>query len=225
MLTKSQEKIIASLSTKKGREAHGLCLVEGQKIIDTAGDFIEYTFGSQDSPRFNRLVTTETPQSRAAVARIPVWSMEDIARRNCIIFLDGVQDPGNVGAILRLCLGFDASVVLIESADPTNPKVIRSSVGALFHVPWTQSERNHIHDIITYFSRPVFRLEKKKNAKDISRISLSTPLILVAGSEGKGIREDISGTSIYIPHTNLLESLNVGHALAIALYKIRYGYV
>lgn len=220
MLSKNQEKIIKSLSTKKGREEHGLCLVEGHKVIELARDFIEYTFGQKDSPRFNSLVTTETPQSRAAVARIPRWDIKDITRCDVIVFLDGVQDPGNVGAIFRLCLGFDASLILIESADPANPKVIRSSVGALFQVPWIHVERMSVSHILSAVSRPIFRLEKKEKALEISQAHIKLPIVLVVGSEGRGIQENIVGTTLTIKHNQAIESLNVGHALAIALYTL-----
>jgi TrmH family RNA methyltransferase len=221
MLTRAQERMIISLSTKKGRHTHGLCLVEGKKAIDMAGAYVEYSFTVKDSPRFYALVTTETPQSHAAVARIPVWTKEDIAKRDCIIILDGVQDPGNVGAIFRLALGFDASLALVESVDPASPKVIRSSAGAFFQVPWIHIKRDRIHENITYFSRPIFRLEKKKDAQNISRATLPLPLVLVVGSEGKGIQENIPGASLFISHNTALESLNVAHALAIVLYVIR----
>ncbi len=221
MLTKNQEKIIKSLSTKKGREKHGLCLVEGQKVIDLAGDYSEYSFGPEDSVRFSSLVTTETPQSRAAVARIPVWGIQDITGRDIVVLLDGVQDPGNVGAILRLCLGFGASLVLIESADPASPKVIRSSVGAVFQIPWIHVERKNVSDMLRTVSRPIFRLEKKEGAIDISQAHIHPSIVLVVGSEGRGIQEDIIGTSLTIKHHTALESLNVGHALAIALYTLR----
>lgn len=221
MLSKNQEKIIKSLSTKKGREEYGLCLVEGQKVIDLAGDFIEYTFGADDSPRFDSLVTTEAPQSRAAVARIPKWNIEDVKKHSIIVLLDGVQDPGNVGAIFRLCLGFEAGLILVESADPVNPKVIRSSVGALFQVPWIQIKRADISDAVNVLSRPIFRLEKKEEALEISQAQVKLPIVLVVGSEGRGIQENIAGTSLYVEHNQILESLNVGHALAIALYTLR----
>ncbi len=221
MLTKSQEKLIRSLKTKKARQKHGLCLVEGQKVVALAKDFIEYTFSHKDSSHFEKLVTTETPQFLAAVARIPRWGIENVVSRDIIVLLDGVQDPGNVGAILRLCLGFEASLVLVESVDVTSPKVIRSSVGAIFQTPWIQASRKDVDDIIKKIDHPVYRLEKRKNSVKFDKADIKTPLILVAGSEGKGIRKDIKGESVYIKHDKALESLNVGHALAIALYQIR----
>lgn len=223
MLTKEQEKLIRSLATKKGRESSGLCLVEGEKAIETAGSAVVTTFGPKDTPRFSQLVTTETPQARAAIARIPQWSPRDISGRDVIVVLDGVQDPGNVGSILRLCLGYDASLLLIESADVVSTKVIRSSVGTLFQVPWMRLGRADAVNTLMAFDRPVYRLEKTPEAKKFDPKKIKRPCLLIAGSEGSGIQLVIAGTSVAIPHSKKLESLNVGHALAITLFTVKYG--
>lgn len=220
MLSNSQEKLIRSLHTKKGREKSSLCLVEGVKVIKTANDAVEYTFSKKDTKDFDKLVTTETPQNIAAVASIPNWSLDDIKSHKAIIALDGVQDPGNVGAILRLCLGFDASLILIDSADVTSPKVIRSSVGAMFQVPWMHITAKESAKLLKDLNLPIYRLEKKKGATDIKKSKLKKPLILIAGSEGRGIQSKIKGTSIYIDHNDKLESLNVGHSIAMALFSL-----
>lgn len=222
MLTKEQEKLIRSLATKKGRELSGLCLVEGKKTIETAGRAVVYTFGPKDTSQFARLVTTETPQTEAAVARIPQWTTRDISDRDVIIVLDGVQDPGNVGSILRLCLGYDASLVLVESADVTSTKVIRSSVGTFFQVPWMRLARTSAVKTLVAFNRPVYRLEKVPKAKKFDSQTIQRPCILIAGSEGTGIKLSITGESVAIPHAKKLESLNVGHALAIALFELAH---
>lgn len=220
MLSINQEKLIRSLATKKGREKSGLCLVEGEKVIKTAGNAIKYTFTPKDTPNFGKFVTTETPQNISAVASIPKWTLDDIKSQKIIVILDGVQDPGNVGAILRLCMGFNAGLILIDSADTTNPKVIRSSVGAMFQVPWLRMTSNESIKLIKNLNLPVYRLENKKDAMDLKKSKLKTPLILIAGSEGKGIQSRIEGYSIFINHDNKLESLNVGHSLAIVLSHI-----
>ncbi|MFH1711636.1 MAG: RNA methyltransferase [Patescibacteria group bacterium] len=220
MLSKNQEKVIKSLQTKKGRQKHGLCLVEGSKVIETAGDLVDYTFGPDDVEKFDDLVTTETPQEIAAVARIPEWNLDQIKSHKTIVLLDGVQDPGNVGAILRLCLGLNASLLLIESADVTNPKVIRSSAGAMFQVPWLQIKRSEAKNLIKDLNREIYRLEKSNNAVKLDQDTIKSPALIIAGSEGQGIKLDVGGTSIFIEHDDKLESLNVGHAIAIALYSI-----
>lgn len=219
MLTRAQEKLILSLHHKNGRRKSGQCLVEGAKVIETAGDAVEFVFAASDSDRFDELVTTEAPQLQAAVARVPEWTVEDVTARKTILVLDGVQDPGNVGAILRLCLGFDASLVLVDSADVTNPKVVRSSVGALFQVPWMRVAREEAVDVIAKFERKIFRLEKTSTADSLSAFTEASGRVLIAGSEGTGIHLPVEGSSVAIDHNPALESLNVGHAVAIALAR------
>ncbi|HBU27863.1 TPA: hypothetical protein DEB00_01980 [Candidatus Uhrbacteria bacterium] len=216
MLSNAQEKLIRSLQTKKGRAKHGLCLVEGEKVIEVAGDAVVTRFTRGDVLEFDSLVTTETPQDAAAIARIPVWSLEDIQKAPTILVLDGVQDPGNVGALLRLCLGFSGSVILIDSVDVTNPKVVRSSVGALFQVPWVVVSRSEAEQVIANIGRPVYRLEKGGEA--LERLTEQKEILLVVGSEGNGVQLPIEGVSVAINHSDALESLNVGHAVAIALH-------
>lgn len=226
MLGRSQEKKIRSLRSAKGREKHGLCLVEGGKAIETAGNAVLFTFSSEDTPAFDKLVTTETPQDIAGVASIPEWSLEDVGKYRTVVVLDGVQDPGNAGAILRLCLGFDASLILVESADATAPKVVRASAGAMFHVPWVRILRDKAVTAIKSLNRPIYRLERIRGKSvplsENGFIADSSDAVLIAGSEGRGILLDIPGETVSINHKNELESLNVGHALAIVL-QARYS--
>ena len=222
MLSQGRQKIVRSLQSKKGREKTGLCLVEGEKVIETAGNAIEYRFSKADletEKAFLALVTTDTPQEVAAVAKIPEWTNEEIDAKKTIVILDGVQDPGNVGAILRLCLAFDASLVLIESADVTSPKVVRSSAGALFHVPWAKIDRQKAEAFLKMEGgRMVYRLEKQEGALPLSVMDTTKPAVLIAGSEGKGILLEAEGESVFIEHESVMESLNVGNAVAIALH-------
>ncbi len=224
MLTRAQEKLIFSLHTKSGRRDSGLCLVEGDKVIETAGTAVEFVFTRTDTDQFDRLVTTDTPQASAAVARIPSWTRADVQTKPIIVVLDGVQDPGNVGAILRLCLGFQASLILVESCDVTSPKVVRSSVGALFQVPWLVVARSEAVEVIEGLGGKVFRLEQSvvgnADLRSLRQDQITKPLILIAGSEGSGITLPITAPSISIAHDPALESLNVSQALAIALHEM-----
>jgi TrmH family RNA methyltransferase len=224
MLTTAQEKLIRSLHTKKGRDASGLCLVEGAKVIETAGDSVDFSFSVEDveyESDFLKLVTTKTPQTIAAVAKIPSWTKKEIDAKSTILVLDGVQDPGNVGTILRLCLAFDASLLLIESADVTSSKVIRSSAGAMFQVPWMKVSRPEAAEALLDSDRDIFRLEKVKKSSPVKALQTGKPAFLIAGNEGSGISLTSPGTSISIDHNEAIESLNVGTAVAIAL-QLRY---
>lgn len=226
MLSKSQEQLIRQLHTKKGREKHALCLVEGVKNVEAAKNFIEFTFTQEDTEDFNTLVTTETPQQIAAVARIPEEGDGTIDTMQTILLLDGVQDPGNVGAILRLCIAFNAGLYLVDSADITSPKVIRSSAGAVFQTPWAKLSRataeTYLENASTAKTHTIFRLEKKSSSHPVTELGTPPLAIIIAGSEGNGIQLPIKGVSIAIPHSEQLESLNVTHAVAIALYE-RYA--
>lgn len=218
VLDKAQERILRELQTKKGREERGMFIIEGEKFVKDAGSLVEFTFGPGDTNQFREYVSTETPQTVAAVARIPDCTLGDLKKYPTIVVLDGVQDPGNVGTILRACLGFRASLVLIESADPTNPKTVRSSASAVLRVPWMTVARQDAEEFIHTLARPVYRLELTRHTilpKDIP----SGDVVLIAGNEGKGIRLDVDGTSVKIPHDKALESLNVGMAVGMVLYE------
>ena len=218
VLDKAQERILRDLQTKKGREERGMFIIEGEKFVRDAGDLVEFTFGPRDTNQFREYVSTETPQTVAAVARLPKWTVDDLQKYPTIVVLDGVQDPGNVGTILRACLGFRASLVLIESADPTNPKTVRSSASAILRVPYVTVHRRDAEEFVTSLARPVYRLELTQHTilpKDIAPGDVT----LIAGSEGQGIRLDIEGASVKIPHQKALESLNVAMAVGMVLYE------
>jgi TrmH family RNA methyltransferase len=218
MLSTAQEKLIRSLQTKKGRTESGLCLVEGEKNIVEAKGFIDFTFTAADTKSFTKLLDTVTPQAIAAVAKIPRWESNNLLERPCVVVLDGVQDPGNVGTILRLCLGFNASLLLIESADPSNPKVVRASAGAFFKVPWLEVPRAEAEETIASLGRPIFRLEKNESSV-YNLKKLPKELVLIAGSEGQGIKLQIAGEGLSLPHEPQLESLNVASAITIVLFE------
>jgi RNA methyltransferase, TrmH family len=223
MLTSSQEKLLRLLHTKKGRDAKQQCLVEGARVIATAGNAVAWTFQKKDSRNFTKLVTTTTPQDIAGVANIPQWTIDDVMKKKTIVVLDHVQDPGNVGAIMRLCLGFSASLLLIESADVTSPKVVRSSAGALFSVPWMTMKRAEAPAHIASFNRSIVRLERRRGARTVNTLATKKPTIIVVGSEGDGITLPIDAPSVVIPHDSALESLNVTHAITVALY-VRFSF-
>lgn len=225
MLSNAQQKQIRSLHTKKGRKESGTCLVEGAKVIEAAKDAVLWRFSRVDvetEKEFFALVTTSTPQEQAAIAKTPTFSLSDIKKSKTIVVLDGVQDPGNVGTILRLCHGFSASVILIDSADVTSPKVVRSSVGSLFQVPWMVVKRGDAEQLISELKRTIYRLERRATSITLRELPREDEIILIAGAEGSGIALPVTGTSLVIPHDPSLESLNVASALAIALFH-RYG--
>ncbi|MFA5946081.1 MAG: RNA methyltransferase [Patescibacteria group bacterium] len=221
MITKAQEKLIQELvSNKKTRRERGMFLIEGAKFVKDAKKYLEFSFTSKDSYNFRDLISTETPQSVAGVARIPQFTIENVAKCKVIVVLDNVQDPGNVGTIMRACLAFDAGLILVDSADPTNPKSVRASAAAILKTPWIETGKFEAVEMIAGLDRPVYKLELRAGAKPINEIP-KKPLVLIAGNEGRGVTLEIpDALSTYIPQNVELESLNVAMATTIALYEL-----
>lgn len=217
MLSKAQERILHDLMNRKGREKRGMFLIEGKKFVKEAGTAVEFSFTPRDTNQFREYITTVNPQSVAAVARTPKFTLDDVRTRSTIVVLDHVQDPGNVGAILRACLAFKASAILIESAEVTNPKTVRSAASSILRVPWVALSREEAESILEEIGRPVYRLENRPGAIDVAGAS-AEPSIIIAGNEGGGISLDIAGQSLRVPQEPGLESLNVAQAVTVALF-------
>lgn len=222
MLTKAQERILRELQIKKSRKERGLCIIEGAKFVRDAARYVEFEFTPKDTNQFREYVSTSTPQVVAAVARVPEWRIDDVLARDIVVVLDNVQDPGNVGTVLRVALGFGASVIAVESADITGQKVVRASTSAMFKAPWVEMKREEAEDFFAANPRTTYRLEHRKGAVAPNAIQRG-PMYIVAGNEGGGISLRIDGTSVRIPHDLALESLNVATAVAIILSRLYKG--
>ena len=172
---------------------------------------------------FDALSETRTTQGVIGLFERPHASVADIlARRDTIaVALDGVQDPGNVGTIVRLVAAFDAAGVLIlpGSADPFGPKAIRSSAGAILHVP-----------VASITHEELLRSGASLVATAMSGQATDPPArnaVLVFGNEGTGVSQDLLSRSalLAIPMTSRVESLNVASSAAILLarsYALRF---
>lgn len=218
MLSRTQEKLVRSLLSKKGRRKEGLCLVEGEKIIKELEDLVDFTFTNQDTGNFSDFSDTKTPQGEIAVAKIPKFREDQVMKSERIVLLDHVQDPGNVGAFFRLALGFGFTLILRECADPFAPKVIRSASGASFKVPHIECKLDEAQELVRKSGKQVWKLEMNEHA-----IPFSPEIkegILVFGNEGQGIMGAYEGQSVCIEHADTLESLSVSHAGAIVMHAM-----
>jgi TrmH family RNA methyltransferase len=221
VLEKGQVKLIHDLvRDKKTRRERGLFLIEGAKFVKDARQFLEFSFTDKDVSGFKELISTETPQSVAGVAKIPKFTLDEVKKKRVVVVLDGLQDPGNVGTILRACLAFDAGLILVESTDPTNPKSVRASAAAILKAPWIEVGKFDLDGVLEELNRPVYRLELRKGATPIDDVKYE-PMVIIAGNEGRGITLEVEGaTSIFIPQNAELESLNVAMAVTVALYQL-----
>jgi TrmH family RNA methyltransferase len=223
MLSQGQEKLIKSLHNNKGRTKAGLWLVEGKKFLELAAPNIQLTFTAADTANFRQLTTTDSLPTIAALAQPPKFQPADIKRRKTILLLDNIQDPGNLGTIIRLAGAFDAGLILLNCVDPGNPKVIRSSAGTIFKTPWLDLDWPAAKQLIQELDRPIYRLENNHQAQalDIKSSNLPPEILLVVGSEGQGITVPLPGKTLFINHQPWVESINVATAVAIALF-VRY---
>jgi TrmH family RNA methyltransferase len=175
---------------------------------------------------FQRLSGTETSQGVLALVKPPVWTMEQLFR-GCplVVVLDGVQDPGNAGAIVRAAEAFGATGALFVkgSASPHNPKTLRASAGSLFRVPC-------LHGVDAALAREALERNRVElyagvpapPSRSIGEVDLSAPCALIVGNEAHGVSRELraAATGVFIPTVGV-ESLNAAVAAGIMLYEAR----
>lgn len=164
---------------------------------------------------------TKTPQGMFAAAERFGSPIREDARR--IVVLDGVQDPGNVGTIIRTAeaFGIDGIVYLNNCADRFSPKTLRASMGSVFRVPSLIPTPNSVPKFLEDFT--VFGAILDDTAKRLGEINFPEKTAIVIGSEGGGISseiEKICDEKIYIP-INGAESLNAAIAAAVIMWEMR----
>lgn len=169
-------------------------------------------------PLFHSLSDTKTTQGIIGLFRRPRAALDSLPASGVVCALDSVQDPGNVGTIVRLAAAFDAAgvVALDGSADPFSPKAIRASAGAIFAVTVVQAKR---HDFLKWVDQRNLKLYALDTEGTVTVDGVAKRSAVVFGSEGAGVSDVIAAraTTVRIPMSEKVESLNVGAAAAIVL--------
>ncbi len=251
MISKNKIKLIKSLAQKKYRIKENLFLVEGNKMVNEllASDFdiktiictkqfsdsnknilsegIETIITSQQE--IQKVSLLKTPQQALAVCSIPVPKYTNIIPQQLTLLLDGVQDPGNLGTIIRIADWYGISTIYASpaTADIFNPKVIQASMGAFLRVN------------LCYIKPEEILLEAKNNnipiygtfleGENIYEQTLTKEGIIIMGNEGKGISHNLEkfiSQKILIPsfptgQKKNSESLNVSIATAIVCSEFK----
>lgn len=166
---------------------------------------------------------TETPQGLVALAKLPQFSLEAAMQGDPLLLVAfELQDPGNLGTLLRSAEAFGASAVLLSrgSVNPRNPKVIRASAGSIFRVPCLDGF--DISGLLDIFTQSHMRLlaAVPKAGTDFRKVSYAGSLALLVGNEARGLDEEILrrvGTRLRIPMKQSVESLNAAIATSIIL--------
>jgi TrmH family RNA methyltransferase len=179
---------------------------------------------------FDGAVPSDTPQGVAALVRLKEFSIEDLIERlhvGPIMVLAGLQDPGNLGTILRSAEAFgSAGIVTGEgTVSPFNSKVIRASAGSVFRLPLVVAKSaGGLEEVFSRFKAHGVRLIATSSHKGTSldQAKLIGPVALFVGNEGSGVPRDLISRmdeTVVIPHTPQVESLNAGVAGSIVLYE------
>jgi len=224
------------LGRRSARWDEGAFVVEGKILVEevvAAGWQIEAQFvspGADPVPGSNsvvnelaphvmeRVASTEAPQPVMAVVRMRDQRVSDLAGKPLVVVCDRIADPGNLGTILRSCeaAGVDGVVLVTGSVDPYNPKVVRASAGALFHVPVIADVALHE---LQALQLPLVGTSSHTGTA-FTDADLASPFALVMGSEAHGVDPQMPIDSwLTIPHVGRAESLNVAMATTVVVFE------
>ncbi len=227
-------KKITSLHQKKYRDQYNEFFIEGVKLIKEALEYkidincvlyssenLDYKFGVSTykvtKEIMAKITDTSTPQGIVAVCKIPKY---EIIKKEKLIYLDRVQDPGNVGTIIRTAdaFGFDGVLLSKGCADIYSPKVVRSTMGSLFHLPICQDVSL---DTLKSLNNKIYSSTLDTNTF-INDIKVQPPFVLVIGNEGQGISNEVKNITDEFVKINMVgnaESLNASIAAGILMYE------
>ncbi len=174
---------------------------------------------------FRKLDDAESSQGVIALVSPPTWSLEQaIAERTLTVVLDGVQDPGNAGAIVRAAEAFGATGALFlkGTVSPFNPKTLRAAAGSLFRLPFVHSLDAAVARTALDRAGVDLYAAMPTGSKSLADANLKRPCAIVIGSEGRGVGEPMrrGAIGLSIP-TAQVESLNAAVAAGIVLYEAR----
>ena len=174
---------------------------------------------------FEKISSQKSPQGMLAVLRTLSYKKEDITKGvPLILILEDIQDPGNVGTIFRTAEAAGVTGILISEgcADPLSPKVVRSTMGAIFRMPFviTEDLASSVRELESEgISCYAARLDA---ASEYDKCDLTAPAALLIGNEGNGLSEEVTKAAskgIYIPMSGKTESLNAAVSAAILSYE------
>ena len=184
-------------------------------------------FESVADPVFARMCDTKTPQGILTVAEMPEYTREQLLgsgnRAPLLLVLEDLQDPGNVGTILRTAEGAGVTGIFISgrTADVFQPKVIRSTMGSIYRVPFRREE--DLEDVCDWLKEKQVRIfaAHLRGEKNYREEDYTKGIAFLIGNEGNGLSDKLSGKAdalIRIPMEGSVESLNAAVASALLMY-------
>jgi TrmH family RNA methyltransferase len=257
-LSLSRLKQLRSLATKKGREEKKKFLIEGLRLCQEAfhsdwrietvlytQEFVESKAGKQLIDLVNqnkfpsyqiknavlkKLSDTKTPPGILFEVSIKEFELDSILKKNLILLLDHLQDPGNLGTLIRSAdaFGFGGIILSEGTVELFNPKVVRSTMGSLFHLP-ILTEVN-LPKIIPKLKKENFQILSTdlEEGTDFEEVKLFSKIALIIGNETQGVSSEIfslADEKIKIPLLGKAESLNASVAGGILMYELCRGVI
>jgi TrmH family RNA methyltransferase len=170
------------------------------------------------------LSPAKTPQGVLCVCTIPERAVPETLNGRHYVILDGVQDPGNVGTILRTADAFSADglFLLNACADPYGPKAVRASMGAVFRCPIWSCTPEILHMLLARGGLPLYGAALRADTEDVRQMDFTRAAVAI-GSEGRGLSEEILALcdrTVRIPMNEHCESLNAAAAAAVLLWEM-----
>lgn len=232
-ITKNEIQYIRSLQERKVREEQNCFVVEGIKmvneLIDRHSEWIERIYCTEpselsksqiavqqiSSANLSRISSLRNPNKALAIVRRPIVQSKE--NNSLVLVLDGIQDPGNMGTILRTAdwFGVDQLICSLETVDCFNPKVVQSSMGSLFRVNVTYTA---LLPVLQQTPRKVYATTLSEQENHF--FSMQSPAMIIIGNEGNGISNELLKQAtgmVTIPRIGQAESLNAGVATGIVL--------
>lgn len=227
-------KLIRKLKQKKHRYKEGKFVIESKKLIDEAianglkFDFILLDDQASDDYKMDQVFITSqeifktvsemtNPDGYLGVVYFPMINVGEVDQ---VLLLDGLNDPGNLGTIIRSAEAFGfRKIFLLNSVDPFNEKTLRASMGSIFKIDLVFVEApSEIADLYTIYVADM-------DGKDYRQESFEGKICLVIGNEANGISKelfDLADKKVKIPMQGSLESLNAGVSASILMNEINY---
>jgi TrmH family RNA methyltransferase len=198
---------------------------KGEKLLPQIGANVE-TLLLPDK-LFATAVPSDTPQGVAALVRFKEFTGEEVMAKSAagpLLVISGVQDPGNLGTILRSAEAFGAGGVLLGegTVSPFNPRVVRGSAGSVFRLPFARVKLDATVNALRTTGVRLLATSSHKGTP-IAQANLTGNVAIFIGSEGAGLSRDVIAKIdelLAIPHSPKIESLNAGVAASIILYEI-----
>jgi TrmH family RNA methyltransferase len=246
-MNKKMKHILQLNRSSKERKSSGEFVVEGKKMFIEApknwirGIYVSESFLFKEEHKqllkemsyevvldevFHKISDTMTPQGILCILSKPEYQMEDLGNHkdNLILVLEDLQDPGNLGTILRTAEGAGVNGIILtyKSVDVFNPKVIRATMGSIYRVPFIYVE--NIKEELQTLQKNEYKVfaADLEGAMDYDKVSYQGKTIFLVGNEGNGLKKETSklaDVKIKIPMLGKVESLNAAMATGLLIYE------